>query len=428
MFDVPPPIFVLAAERNDLPLWINVAIFVGFIAGHTELWVTFVNRVHALPLRCQTLRRLRHIHDLFVLMFPPALVWFVGLRGPALLVGGSWSNVPGGWRAYLAVCSLGFVGIVISTLRWQLRRPPAVLEESHSQTIDIAQRLGRRPIGEGPHRMLTHVPGNEIFRVEFTEQTFRLPSLPPQWDGLSILHVADTHFIGTVKREFFDALFEIVAGIEADLTVFTGDLLDKQPYLDWLPTTLGRLEAPLGRYFILGNHDWPLDVPAIRRRFAEHGWVDVAGKAVAIEHRGHTLVIAGTERPWMGEHPEFARPTVERQHSHRASGGRQPPDACEEAEPFRLLLSHTPDHLPWARRQHVDLMLSGHNHGGQVVLPIVGPVYSPSRYGVRYAGGAFHEPPTLLYVSRGISGRHPLRWNCQPEIARLILRSGSGPS
>jgi predicted MPP superfamily phosphohydrolase len=72
----------------------------------------------------------------------------------------------------------------------------------------------------------------------------------------------------------------------------------------------------------------------------------------------------------------------------------------------------------------VDLMLSGHNHGGQVVLPIIGPVYAPSRFGVQYAGGVFWKDPTLLYVSRGISGQHPLRLNCPPELTKLILRAG----
>jgi hypothetical protein len=120
-----------------------------------------------------------------------------------------------------------------------------------------------------------------------------------------------------------------------------------------------------------------------------------------IEHRGLPLAIGGSELPWMGRHPDFAT---------------APPGA------FRLLLSHTPDNLPWAVREGVDLMLSGHNHGGQVVLPLLGPVYSPSVYGCRYASGLFWQSPTLLHVSRGISGRHPFRWRCKPELTRLVLR------
>jgi hypothetical protein len=125
------------------------------------------------------------------------------------------------------------------------------------------------------------------------------------------------------------------------------------------------------------------------------------GRAQVIEHKGRRLALCGSERPWMGTHPDLAS---------------VPDDA------FQIFLSHTPDNINWACRHGIDLMLSGHNHGGQVRLPGFGPVYSPSLYGCHYASGVFWEPPTLLYVSRGISGKHPLRWNCLPELTRLILR------
>jgi hypothetical protein len=102
--------------------------------------------------------------------------------------------------------------------------------------------------------------------------------------------------------------------------------------------------------------------------------------------------------------------------------GMQPDLTSVPEDAFRIFLSHTPDNINWACRNSIDLMLSGHNHGGQVRLPGFGPVYSPSVYGCHFASGVFWEPPTLLYVSRGISGKHPLRWNCLPELTRLILR------
>jgi predicted MPP superfamily phosphohydrolase len=165
---------------------------------------------------------------------------------------------------------------------------------------------------------------------------------------------------------------------------------------------LGPLKAPLGKFFILGNHDWLLDVPAIRRMMQDLGWRDVASHATTIQHNGLPLVIAGTERPWMGQHPDL---------------GMSPKGA------FRLLLSHTPDHFPWAQENGVHLMLSGHNHGGQIVLPIIGPMYTPSLYGVRYSAGCWHENNTLLHVSRGLSGGHPIRYRCLPEVTMLTLRA-----
>jgi uncharacterized protein len=68
-------------------------------------------------------------------------------------------------------------------------------------------------------------------------------------------------------------------------------------------------------------------------------------------------------------------------------------------------------------------MLAGHNHGGQIRLPLIGPLITPSIFGSRYAGGLYHESPTLLHVSRGIAGVHPLRFNCPPELALLVLQA-----
>jgi predicted MPP superfamily phosphohydrolase len=100
------------------------------------------------------------------------------------------------------------------------------------------------------------------------------------------------------------------------------------------------------------------------------------------------------------------------------------PDVPDDQDgQFRILLSHTPDQLSWAKEKHFDLMLAGHNHGGQIRLPYLGALITPSWYGCRYAGGLYHEPPVVLHVSRGIGGIHPIRLNCPPEIALLTLTS-----
>ena len=70
-------------------------------------------------------------------------------------------------------------------------------------------------------------------------------------------------------------------------------------------------------------------------------------------------------------------------------------------------------------------MLAGHTHGGQIRIPFIGALISPSHYGFRYAGGVFFEPPTVLHVSRGLAGLHQLRFNCPPELPLLTLTRGS---
>lgn len=372
------------------------------VAGHTELWVTFVNRVHANRIHDVVLRKFRLIHDVMVPGFPIVFVWFAGIRGTGLLFDGHWTELPTGWRVYLGVCAVGVVGLVVAIARHFLNRPPNLQLSNHSITLDFEEKLGYRPAGKGHYDYLLRVPGNQSFELEVSQKSYRLPRLPHAWDGLSILHLTDLHLTGVLDRVYYEEVMKCAAAENADVIVFSGDLLDEPELLEWIPGILGGLKAPLGCYYILGNHDWYLDTAAIRDCLQELGWQDVAGTCVTIEHRGHQLAIGGTELPWMGRHPDFS-------------------EVKEDA--FRLLLSHTPDNIPWARQNQVDLMLSGHNHGGQVVLPVFGPVYSPSRFGCRYAGGVFWEKPTLLYVSRGIGGRHPLRLNCRPELTTLVLRA-----
>jgi uncharacterized protein len=385
-------------------MWLNLLLLLLLIAGHTELVVMLINRVDALPIARPKLRRFRMAADALVVAFPWLLLWFVGIQR-GILFGRSWATLSPVWLIYCALCGGGFLAFIASSVRWSLRNVPSVQISNHSQTVDICERLGYRPIGKKGHHYLASLPRNEAFQVQVSDKRYVLPRVPREWHELSILHLTDTHFIGNLERPFFEEIGRLSAEMHPDLIVFTGDLLDDLELLPWLPATFGRLDAPLGCYFSLGNHDWSYGAAEIRDEFARCGWQDVAGRAVLVEHRGQRLEIAGTELPWMGKHPELS---------------------ADRAD-FRLLLSHTPDNFAWAQANGVDLMLSGHNHGGQIVLPLIGPVFSPSRFGVRYASGAFWSDPTLLYVSRGLSGRQPLRINCPPELTRLILESPACP-
>lgn len=383
--------------------WRNLAAILAFSLGHAALLVACLNRIHAWPLRRVVLHRFCEVCELLVFLLPALFVWFYGLHGPRLLAGGSWHVLPLPVLAYLVVCGVIALAIpAIAALRWT-RPLPRIQLSNHTERIDIGKRLGFIPVGRGPFAFLTRLPGNEFLQLEVSDKEYLVPRLPPEWDGLSILHLSDMHFIGTVDRPFFEQVIECARSRPADLVVFTGDLLDRAELIDWLPETLGRLSAPLGCWFVLGNHDWYVgNDEEVRRRFESLGWRGLAGRSELISHRGLPLSLSGSERPWMGRHPDLSQ---------------VPADA------FRILLSHTPDNIGWAKNHQIDLMLSGHNHGGQIRLPFFGPVHAPSGYGTCYAGGVFHEPPTLLYVTRGISGTQPLRWNCPPELTRLILRS-----
>ena len=388
-------------------LWLNLSWLMVLSVGNAELLVTLVNRLHALPVHEKYLKEIRHVHDLLIPLFPSWVFVVIGFFSPGVFLhpispGDVWEGLPVAVQFYFGICFAGFAGFVFSCARHLLHRPPRQQTDFSSRIVDVEKALGRPPVGEGPFQFMTKIPGNECFTVEFNERELTLDRLPKEWDGLRILHLTDLHFIGTVDLPFFEHVFEEAAKLDYDMICFTGDLLDGNEFSEWIPSTIGRLEAPLGKFFILGNHDWYLDTTPIRDKMTASGWLDMAGRVQILDRMGPPIAIGGDERPWMGRHPNF--------------------DASPR-ELFRLLLSHTPDNFSWARRAGVDLMLTGHNHGGQVVLPVVGPVFSPSIHGVRYAGGLFYSSPTLLYVSRGVGGRHPLRINARPEISIVTLKS-----
>ncbi len=384
---------------------INALLLLAWYAGHCELWTGWLNRIYAKPWSRRRLNRWRRWHDWSLLLGPVVLVGWIGLWSPAVLLGGDWIDMDWPATVYAAACTAGFASLVTRSAWKQLAPRPAAFLSHNSHVLDLAEQLGGRPIGDGRHQGMARLPCNQAFELDITTRTIHVDNLPPEWDGFSIVQWTDLHLTGTIDRNWFETVVELTNRLEPDLAVCTGDLLDDMTLLDWLPATLGRIESKLGRCFVLGNHDWHLQPEQIRQTMTrDAGWTNVAESCIAWEHKGRQIEIAGTECPWMGE----------------LSNLKTKPDGT-----FRLVLSHTPDNIHWAAENDADLVLAGHNHGGQVCLPLIGPVYSPSRYGVRYAAGDFQVGPTLMIVSRGLSGRHPLRYLCRPELVKVVLKAGA---
>jgi predicted MPP superfamily phosphohydrolase len=384
-----------------LDVAVLLLLFAGACLGHLTVAVASHNWCYglALPKRVGDLFHL--LHALLFLAWPVLLYRTCGgdvrrLFGPA-------SAEPPGVAlvaAYVVLCwVLGFVVFPAVTLRRLARREPAL--EGRSEVLDGARELGYLPVGTSRERWLARLPGNQVFQVELAERTLCLPRLPAAWDGLTILHLSDLHLKGTPDRDWFRLVLDRCNRWEADLVAVTGDLADSIHHQRWIVPVLGRLRWRVAALAILGNHDYYYDPPFIRRRLCRLGMHVLSNTWRQLEVRGEPLVVVGHEGPWLKPAPDLA--------------------GCPDG-PFRLCLSHTPDNIRWARRSGVDLMLSGHVHGGQIRLPWVGSVLVPSRYGRRYDCGTFDEPPTLLHVSRGLSGDHPLRYGCRPEVTRLILR------
>jgi predicted MPP superfamily phosphohydrolase len=384
--------------------WLACCLFVVICVGHAALCIGVKNRSVNFRLSLGVVHTFALLAFLSILLVPAAFLGLFGIGENSPFVTGSWNRLPLPVQTYGMVCVAVAASIPVIALRRHWRSPPRVLKSEQSRMLNLAGD-DPRPLTETTiGRLCSRLPGNQVLHLSISDKTLELPRLPAEWDGLTIAHVSDTHFCRHVGVRYFERVAEQVAALDADLIAVTGDLLDLPECLDWFDRTLGRLRAPLGCWFVLGNHDWYSGVAdEIRTRMTRLGWRDAAANVSLLLHREHRLLIAGSERPWLSPWPNLRTPD------------------CDHAD-FRLVLSHSPDDLPLARRDGVDLLLAGHLHGGQIRLPFWGPVLSPSRSGGRYASGTFHEPPTALHVSRGLGGREPLRWNCPPDLTRLILR------
>jgi predicted MPP superfamily phosphohydrolase len=343
-----------------------------------------------------------------VIFLGPILFFFaIDFSGTHALI---WNN--GSPSSYLApyIVVSWIVGVVfapIAQVLYWLRRQAPQVARSETEMVDVAVALGFKPVGRGKRHSLANLPGNQLFQVDFHELTLALPQLPPEWAGLSILHLTDLHLCGTPDRAFYQFVMEhcLKKGIP-DLVAVTGDVVDSNWHHRWILPVLGRLRWNIAGFAILGNHDCWRDTAVIRRRLARTGLDVIGNSARQIDVRGRPMLVIGNEAPWI-------KPIANL-------------DGCP-ADIFRLCLSHTPDNIVWACRHKIDLMLTGHVHGGQIRLPLIGSVFVPSRYSRRYDCGTFFESPTVMHVSRGLAGQHPLRYGCRPEVTRIVLRStGTG--
>lgn len=307
--------------------------------------------------------------------------------------------------AYAWFCVfLATVVLPVATFLRLLRRRPAQARPTAGAEIDFAAELGAETlIGSGRYSWCLRLPRHEAFRVSFDEFDLFLPGLPVEFEGLSIAHLTDFHFAPCFDPSFFDAVIERVARWDADVVAFTGDLIDDQSAIPWIRPIFSKLRGRSGNFAILGNHDVHQGPERIARELERAGFRMIDGLWTTIRREGCRLALGGTSAPWGPRLDWKARP-----------GGLA-----------AIVLSHSPDLFPQIAAEGIDLTLAGHNHGGQIRLPAIGPILMPSRYGRHFDADFFRRGRSLLFVGRGLAGKHPLRYGCPPQVARLTLRTES---
>jgi predicted MPP superfamily phosphohydrolase len=372
--------------------------------GHAYIWTALLNYVYARPYPKPILKLWRHLTAIVILVFP-ALLWSIIPSWAPTTIGsnegfsGLWGNFA---AVYSAICLIIGAGLLPAVTAYRLYcQPPAVLLSETTHTLDLWQELGPAAIGAGHGRLAARLPYNCIYRVDFTEITLALPNLPPEWDGLTILHLSDVHYHGTPSRDFHE---RVIGELETrwpniDLVCLTGDFVDTGEHHTWIEPLLGRLRGNEGHYAILGNHDSLHDPDRVRTSLQATGYAVLGNGWKEATIRGVRCLFIGHEGPWFDPVPDL----------------KQAPEG------FRICLSHTPDNVYWGNAHGVGLMLSGHVHGGQIRLPIITSIFVPSVYGRRFDMGVFDVKGTTLVVSRGLSGKEPLRFRCHPQVTRITL-------
>ena len=227
-------------------------------------------------------------------------------------------------------------------------------------------------------------------------------------DGLTIAFVSDLHAGNFMGRSEVEQTFAAVASRRPDLLALGGDIIDHRAEELRLLRGLFDEKPPLGVFAIRGNHEYRAPDLDLWTRILEGWGVQVLlNRGVPLERNGDRLWLAGVDDLGWGR-PDLAR----------ALHGRDAGDPI-------VLLAHEPDHFREAQRAGVDLTLSGHTHGGQIVIRGWTPVRHTSH---GYWRGRFTEGGCTLYVGRGAGTTAlPIRFGAPPEvpIVRLVVAGDS---
>jgi uncharacterized protein len=303
------------------------------------------------------------------------------------------------------------------------------LSDSHEDTPELLRRplsrrfflktvmgvLGVTAMGVGKGYTNTLSSQIEVERVPI-----RLKNLPEAFRGFKIAQLSDLHSSPLVDKEHLDHAVDLALAEKPDLIALTGDFIghtlrtpsnhthefDPQ-YLDNLVSALSRAKAPFGTFAVLGNHDFwsgPEVTKRIHQDFENQADIRVLrNRRVTLTKGEESIQLLGIDDYW---HTWNLNKTMRKVPRHS----------------LKILLSHNPDiNRQIKPSDNIDLVLSGHTHGGQVAFPFVGAPFSPTR-NHRYLRGLVRDGDRQTYITRGVGHLVvPIRFNCPPEVTLITL-------
>ncbi len=418
-------------------------LILGIVVLSNLLWWWWVDRVvSGSPVPAGSSRRWRCWLRGFwagycVLMLLPFAFFMGGARDkwealPVPIL--SWTLV---WHLLLAPlgCVASLLLLLTLTIRWMRRRGPWPHRDlATDPPSPLVHDPDVSPAGQGPclsrrallARVTAAAPlvitGGSVLagqrqegRFLIREVTIQVPRLPDRLKGLTITHLSDMHVGRFFRPEHLPRMVDAAHRLRSDLVVVTGDTVDHSN--DFLPAAqqaLAQIEAPFGRYMVIGNHDL-IDEPVAAELFwvrheryflrDEHATIDIGGERIQIAglfwSRGETQI---------GKHPGHLERT------RAALTGADP-------ERFTIALAHHPHAFDALAAAGVDLVLAGHTHGGQIMLtpPGLNPPLGAGNLLFRYIHGTYAIGRSRMYVSAGVGNWFPVRVNAPAEMVQIRL-------
>lgn len=277
-----------------------------------------------------------------------------------------------------------------------------------------------------PFFALCYAIFRSLYRFKVHKHKITTPALPAAFEGLRIVHISDTH-LGSFNYRFhiFDRAVKLINDLQPDLVLFTGDLVNNYAAeLNGWQETFSQLQAGMGKYAVLGNHDygdysqWLSDADK-QKNFEDikdfHrliGFRLLLNEAAVLRKDDDAIAIVGVEN-W--GNPPF-----------KQYGDIRKALCGVEGIPFKILLSHDPTHWPMEVVAHtdIDLTLAGHTHGMQAGFHFRNKKWSPIKYKYKHWAGLYTEGDQHLHVNRGLGWLgFPGRVGMRPEITFIELHS-----
>lgn len=247
--------------------------------------------------------------------------------------------------------------------------------------------------------------------IEVTQVRLKLRRLPAAFSGFRLAHISDLHFGGWMTLERFRPALDLLAAHNPDAIAVTGDFVygtreQASAALDSVRDSLRPLAQRIPTFAVMGNHDHWLDVELVRRFLAESAVRELRNDVFVFEKDGQKLHLCGIDDVW------------EEKFDLKAVTAKLSMQDCA------VLLVHEPDFADRAAATgRFALQISGHSHGGQVVIPLIGPPMLPY-LGEKYHTGLYQVGEMFQYTNRGLGMIRPsIRFNCRPEITIFTLEN-----